>query len=334
MKILFVTNHLEGTDGWSRYALNIVQELQHRKMDISCVVSKEHADVPVRQHVVLLDPNEYVVNPFKLFQGARLLRKIIRIEKPDIVHFAVEPYAQMLFFLRRGNGDPKYIVTVHGTYAFIPNILTGFRKALSIIVTRFMFARLSHVIAVSAYTKRYMLASARSVGVSTKCIEDIFTVITNAVESGHVSVTKNQGDTKNIIFVGAIKPRKGLLEAFHALSIYKHTYGNDFCYVIVGAQVDANYFELLKKTIRKLELENNVAFKGRIDNAELDSLYGTADLFLMLSLNDGGHFEGFGLVYLEANARGVPCIGSKDSGAQEAISDGKTGFLVNPHDAE
>jgi len=52
----------------------------------------------------------------------------------------------------------------------------------------------------------------------------------------------------------------------------------------------------------------------------------------MLPINNGKEFEGFGLVYLEANTKGVPCIGSKNCGAQEAILDTKTGYVIDPFD--
>ena len=46
---------------------------------------------------------------------------------------------------------------------------------------------------------------------------------------------------------------------------------------------------------------------------------------------DKNTFEGFGLVYLEANIKGVPCLGSKYSGAQEAIYNGVSGYIVDPY---
>ena len=44
-----------------------------------------------------------------------------------------------------------------------------------------------------------------------------------------------------------------------------------------------------------------------------------------------GHIEGFGIVYLEANACGKPVIGGRSGGVGEAIRDGQTGFLVDPN---
>lgn len=52
----------------------------------------------------------------------------------------------------------------------------------------------------------------------------------------------------------------------------------------------------------------------------------------MLSKTDGIYFEGFGLVFLEANAHGIPVIGSRDSGCAEAIDEGKSGYVVDAFD--
>jgi phosphatidyl-myo-inositol dimannoside synthase len=64
----------------------------------------------------------------------------------------------------------------------------------------------------------------------------------------------------------------------------------------------------------------------------LERFYGEADLFLMPAKTTLTTFEGFGIVFLEANARGVPCIGPQRSGAAEAIAEGRSGFRVDPRD--
>jgi phosphatidylinositol alpha-1,6-mannosyltransferase len=66
---------------------------------------------------------------------------------------------------------------------------------------------------------------------------------------------------------------------------------------------------------------------GFLDAAALDAAYRSAAVFAMPSRN-----EGFGLVYLEAMARGLPCIGSVLDAAAEVIDDGGTGYLVDQRD--
>lgn len=79
-----------------------------------------------------------------------------------------------------------------------------------------------------------------------------------------------------------------------------------------------------------------VRFLGEIDDRELPTLYRSADLFVMPSWEDEqtSSVEGFGIVYLEAAACGVPSIGGRTGGVADAIEDGVTGLLADPGDEE
>jgi len=80
-----------------------------------------------------------------------------------------------------------------------------------------------------------------------------------------------------------------------------------------------------RESIEKSE-KMRARFK-KICEAEKIALYQLADIFVM-----PGFGEGFGFVYLEALACGLPVIGSKLDGSREALRDGQLGILVNPHD--
>jgi len=72
-----------------------------------------------------------------------------------------------------------------------------------------------------------------------------------------------------------------------------------------------------------------VIFTGRVAESEKADHYRLADAYVMPSSG-----EGFGIVYLEALACGVPVIGSKADGSREALREGRLGLLVDPRDAE
>ncbi|MEY2565390.1 MAG: hypothetical protein QOH88_3583 [Verrucomicrobiota bacterium] len=72
-----------------------------------------------------------------------------------------------------------------------------------------------------------------------------------------------------------------------------------------------------------------VIFTGRVAESEKADHYRLADVYVMPSSG-----EGFGIVYLEALACGVPVIGSKADGSREALREGKLGILVDPRDPE
>jgi phosphatidylinositol alpha-1,6-mannosyltransferase len=77
-----------------------------------------------------------------------------------------------------------------------------------------------------------------------------------------------------------------------------------------------------------------IAFLGRVADDDLPALYAGADVFVMLCRNRWGGLEqeGFGIVFLEAAACGVPQVAGASGGAAEAVLDGTTGFVVDPPD--
>ena len=75
-----------------------------------------------------------------------------------------------------------------------------------------------------------------------------------------------------------------------------------------------------------------VVFCGRVPDGDLPALYGCADVFAMLCRNRwrGLEQEGFGIVFLEAAAAGVPAVAGESGGAAEAVANGETGWVVDP----
>lgn len=79
-----------------------------------------------------------------------------------------------------------------------------------------------------------------------------------------------------------------------------------------------------------------VRMLGRVPDDDLAELYGCADVFAMLCRNRWGGLEqeGFGIVFLEAAACGIPQVAGDSGGAAEAVVDGETGLVVDrPSDA-
>lgn len=92
----------------------------------------------------------------------------------------------------------------------------------------------------------------------------------------------------------------------------------------------------LKELASQMNLENKVIFTGFIPDEELPLYYNLCDVFLLLTreIKRKGNVEGFGMVFIEANACGKPVIGGRTGGTLDAIVDGRTGFLVDPLNLE
>jgi phosphatidylinositol alpha-1,6-mannosyltransferase len=87
--------------------------------------------------------------------------------------------------------------------------------------------------------------------------------------------------------------------------------------------------ERLKKIAR--EVRAPVEFLGRVPHEDLPRLYGSADVFSMMCRNRWGGLEqeGFGIVFVEAAACGVPQIAGNSGGAAEAVLDQVTGYIMD-----
>jgi phosphatidylinositol alpha-1,6-mannosyltransferase len=107
----------------------------------------------------------------------------------------------------------------------------------------------------------------------------------------------------------------------------------DACYLIVGSGPAK---PMLEELTFSMGLHGNVLFLENVGDAELPSIYGMCDVFVMPSRADLGacDVEGFGLVYLEANACGKPVIAGRSGGVADAVVDGETGILVPPDSPE
>jgi len=95
---------------------------------------------------------------------------------------------------------------------------------------------------------------------------------------------------------------------------------------IVGSGDD---LERLRDVADSLGIQAVLRFRGPLSDAELEQVYSDSHVFVMPSKK-----EGFGIVYLEAMAAGLPCIAANHGGAPEVIQHLETGFLVEYGDAE
>lgn len=135
-----------------------------------------------------------------------------------------------------------------------------------------------------------------------------------------------------LITVGHVSPRKGQHRVIKALPELVKLFPN-IQYHIVGRPVNQ---EKLEKLAEELGVQNHIQFHGRIKNhSALSMYYRNADIFMLLSENQlDGDVEGFGIVALEANEHGLPVIGAKYCGVEDAVNDGNSGYLVDGNNVE
>lgn len=134
-----------------------------------------------------------------------------------------------------------------------------------------------------------------------------------------------------VLLTVGLASRKGHDMVIRALPTLLRTVP-DVTYVMVGAGPQGYLDELA----RELRVRDRVIFTGPVSDELLSAIYGLCDLFIMPSRQDLAQHsvEGFGLVFLEANACGKPVIAGRSGGTDDAVVHGVTGFLVDPDDPD
>ena len=133
-----------------------------------------------------------------------------------------------------------------------------------------------------------------------------------------------------VVSVSRLVPRKGMDVLIDA-AVRLRTEYPDLVVAIAGRGRDSD-----RLAGRVAEYSAPVHLLGGVSDADLPRLVGAADVFAMLCRNRwlGLEQEGFGIVYLEAAAAGVPQVAGRSGGAGEAVQAGVTGTVVRrPTDA-
>jgi phosphatidylinositol alpha-1,6-mannosyltransferase len=133
-----------------------------------------------------------------------------------------------------------------------------------------------------------------------------------------------------LLTVARLMPRKGHATVLRALA--KALPGTpDTTYLIVGTGPER---EPLERLAAELGISSKVRFVGYVAEEELCDYYNLSDVFVMMNQEQDGDIEGFGMVFLEANAVGKPVLGGRSGGTADSIEHGVTGYRIIPGDVD
>jgi glycosyltransferase involved in cell wall biosynthesis len=230
--------------------------------------------------------------------------------------------AMMLLQFSPAFRPKRLILTFHGS-----EILRFHRNPIYRWLTRRLIRHATRISAVSQYTHDLLCAH------FPEAREKTF-LTPGALRSDFAVVPApptKAGNRIVVLTVGRLHPRKGQLITLQALQALAPDFRRQIEYWIVGSSGGKHhgYEETLRTTVAQSDLA--VRFLGDVTDEELDHIYDRADIFAMTSIPHGHSVEGFGLVYLEAAAHGLPVVGHAIGGVGDAVADGITGFLVPPH---
>jgi glycosyltransferase involved in cell wall biosynthesis len=129
-----------------------------------------------------------------------------------------------------------------------------------------------------------------------------------------------------ILFLGNVIFRKGLHTLFEAVGAQPTAFRID---VVGSLSSEPPYVERIQEEVARNHLASSVFFHGPLDREPLIERLKQAHVLVVPS-----SYEGFGIVYLEGMCFGLPAIGTTAGAANEIISDGVDGFLIQPENAE
>jgi glycosyltransferase involved in cell wall biosynthesis len=287
--------------GDETYVENLLRELGSMTEDVRfAAVTRQPELVPAGIEALELPARSQIA---RMAVGVpRLLRRI----QPDVAHFqhVLPPLAPR-----------SSVITVHDlSFEYLPDVMSLRDRTIFRTLVPRSARRAACVLTVSEWTKRdlvehYRLAPERIV------------VTPNGVDPTFSPDGPVRGDRTDLLFVGAIQPRKDPVTALEALALLDDALSLRF----VGPEKLGG--DEVRAAVARLGLVGRVEFLGHVAKSELAALYRGAACLVFPS-----RYEGFGLPVLEAMACGTPVVASS-AGALPEVA-GNAAVLVEPGNPE
>lgn len=256
-----------------------------------------------------------------------LARNAVEAEDYDILHAADWPFFIPVALSRRRT-TARVIMTLHGSEI---NETQTFFKRLAIGACN-VFGGRTEIAANSAFTRdlfrrRFAVEPHRINAIPLGVSEFWFG------ERQPRSITRERygipEDNVVLITVARLTRRKGHSETAAALARLDEALRKRLTWLIVGPDGEADYIETLQHDLTSATCD--IRRLGVLADADIRDLYGASDFFCLTGVPDpSGRIEGFGLVYLEAAAAGLPSVATRVGGVADAVHANLTGLLVEP----
>lgn len=267
------------------------------------------------------------LGPINIWKSRNQLAEEFRTD-PESLHLLAEPGPILACGLLPPNSYPKCLrVVLHGSEIE--------RWSSPASVTGRIAARCLHsageIIVPSEAVAEKVAALSPSTRGRTRVVHHALPEVFRAAAISSLEAQKGSMISRiNLLSVGRIHPRKGFDQVLQALGGLSSEEKSLLNYTIAGSRCKSCY----EQKLRKLAKHSGCQVHFNIDpsDTELINLYEQANLFALTSMPRRKSVEGFGLVYLEAAAFGLPSIAHRVGGVDAAVRDGETGYLLSTQD--
>ncbi len=304
---------------------------------------------PNSDEIFILNNNDNkLIKPHWLFALFKLLREIKNIKIDHVLVGQILPLGTVTYILSKFI-KLDYTIFIHGmsiSYTFrksrkkfiAKRILTGAKNIIcesnytAEIVKKFLgeeYADKVHVVNPGVDASRNLEENSESEDVSDKVTSSKLRV-TKPFQAQRMSELQEKYNLKNkiVLFsVGRLVKRKGFDKVIQAMKEATASVPNLY-YFIAGDGPDKKYI------YDQAEGVPNIVFLGKISDEDKWTWLNLCDIFITVSREIKGDFEGFGIVYLEANICKKPVIAGDSGGVRDAVKSAYSGILVDPENIE
>lgn len=314
-RVLYLTSEYSLKNGWGTCTVNWIEGL---KQDVG------YAEIATFKNAVNDKAPWPIHSVLRSFTNGRWKHLAMMLDawqlqnrcngQFDIVHSLIEPFTLLGDRLANKWGA-KHMIQLIGTYSVSP-VLTRFKGEYGRV-----YRAAESLISISDYTAQRVHEEYELLEIRTATL---------GVDRSIFDLASTIKKEPYFLFVGAIKPRKGLLVALKGFKdfIVDHP---KYEFRVVGALDEAaRYVQEVQCYVQQHQLP--VRFLGAITHDELVTQFQSCTAHVLPSETQPYYFEGFGLVHLEANMCGALTIGSIDSANEEVIEEGVSGYLVPQED--
>jgi len=314
------------TGGTEIQTLSLVRALVQDGHQVTVVCYFEYAPIMIEHYqnegskVICLNPAGTRISGWNgirfLFKG---IRKILKEERPDIVHVQYMAPGAIPILLLRMLGMKNIIVTVH-TAADIYS---------SLYLIHFIQKHCVRVFTcITMRAEKSFFGSAELYNSDTNLKKRNHFTIYNALPP-YIHIREEQKSFSDgqitLGVVSRLERIKGMDLVVPAFAKLKKQY-TDIRLLVVG---DGSQRSIMQEQAIELGVNDSVEWMGRQEQSCLQSLYDRIDILLMPSRS-----EGFGLTAIEGMARGCVVVASDTGGLPEVVKDGETGLLHQVEDVE
>lgn len=255
------------------------------------------------------------------FQVFRIVRreKITRLDIHQVL-----PVGYVGYLIKKIKKIP-YTIFLHGT-----DLTLATRGTFKLRNFKKVCAHAELVVTNSEFLKKKLLERVEitpPITVVYPCPADNFLTTVNPEKIAEIKEKLALQGKKIIVTVARMVEGKGYPHAIRMLPEILKEVPNVVWLMIGLGPKQQEIFDVVQKHY----LQNVVRFLGQISFADLPAYYQASDVFVLLTHPDEGAEEGWGTVFLEAAASGLPVVAGRSGGVEEAVENGVTGVMVDVH---